>query len=87
VTQFFAVCIGLGVNLLGEREPLSPRFGKAYDLFEPRGSGSFEVYSGVALLLSGMNRWIDGKFVAARVYAEFQVAWQSVLPDGMSDRC
>jgi hypothetical protein len=36
VTQLFAVRIGLGVDLFGEREALSLRFGKPYDLFEPR---------------------------------------------------
>src|SRR3984957_2036748 len=85
LTQFFAMCIGLDINLLGECQALSPRFGEAYDLFEPSGSGSFKVNPRIALFQSGVNRWVDGKLVAARVYAEFQVAGQSVFPDGMSD--
>src|SRR5208337_2610727 len=87
MTQLFAVRTGLGVNLFGKGKAVFPSFGKAGELFEPRGPGSFNVNPSIEFLQRGMNRRVDGEFITARVNAEFQIVRQSVLPHGISDGC
>ena len=53
--ELFAMGIGLGVDLLGQREAIAAGFGQADQLFKPCGSGGLQVNAGVEALDAGVN--------------------------------
>src|SRR5579884_3522504 len=85
--EFFAMIERLGINLFGQRESGAACFCKANEFFEPRCTSCFKMHPGVEPLQSAVNGRIDGKYVASRMHAEFQVLRKSIVLYRIGDGC
>jgi hypothetical protein len=83
--KFIAAREGFGINLLGQRQTVATGFCQADQLFQPRGSGGFEVHTCLEPLHRGMNGRVDRKLITARVDAQFEIFGQAILLDCICD--
>src|SRR5450759_2838630 len=84
--QFFETLIRLCIDLLGDLQPIAPRFCEADNLFQPRSSGCLEVQSDVEFLYCSIDYRINGKFIAAGMYADLKTFGQGKFLGGKGNR-
>ena len=75
----------LGVNLLGQRQPVATGLGEADQFLQPRRAGGLHVYARAGAAKGVADDRVDGKLVAAAVHTELQVIRQAVLGNRMGD--
>src|ERR1700761_346812 len=83
--QFFAMIVGLCVDLLCQCETIAVGLCEANQFFKPGGACGFKVHACVKSVNGFMDWCVDRKFIAARMYAELEIFRQIIMFDGVSD--